>query len=146
MASLDNKGVVRQYNEQVVNESGLDAMEKFVADNVVDHNAPPYAPQGIETFRRHLAAVLHTYGDFYLTVEDEIAEGDMVVTRVTATGIHQNEWLGLKPSGKRITLTGINIDRVVSGKIVEHWGEADTISALIQMGGKVVQDETGLSI
>lgn len=146
MVSLDHKGIVRQYIEQVVNAGDLEAMEKFVADNVVDHNVPPDAPQGIETFRRHLAAVLHTYGDFYLTIEDQIAEGDMVVTRVTARGVHQNEWFGLRPSGKRITLTGINIDRVTGGKIAEHWGEADTISALIQMGGKVVQDETDSSI
>lgn len=142
MASLAHKRVVSQYIEQVVNAGDLDAMEKFVADNIVDHNSPPDAPQGIETFKRHLAAVLHTYGNFRLTIEDQIAEGDMVVTRVAARGVHQNEWFGLRPSGKRITLTGINIDRVVGGKIVEHWGEADTVSALIQMGAKIVQGET----
>jgi predicted ester cyclase len=137
-SSLDNERVVSQYIEQVINTGNLDAMEKFVADNVVDHYSPPDAPQGIKTFKRHLAAVLHTYGHFRLTIEDQIAEGDMVVTRVTVTGVRQNQWFGLRPSGKRITLTGINIDRVVDGKIVEHWGEADTVSAHIQMGAKIV--------
>ncbi len=141
MTPADNKRIVRQYIDQVVNTGNLDALEDFIAGDYVDHNAPTDAPQGIQAAKEHLEAVRHTYGDFRLTIEDQIAESDTVVTRVTATGVHQNEWFGLRPSGKRITLTGINIDRVVDGKIVEHWGEAYTVSALIQMGAKIVQDE-----
>jgi predicted ester cyclase len=117
-------------------------MAKFVAEDIIDHNLPPDAPQGIEAYRQHLAAVRHTYGDFHLVIEAQIAEDEWVVTRVTVTGIHQQEWLGLKPGGKRITLTGINLDRIVDGKIVEHWGEANTLAALFQMGAKIAPDET----
>jgi len=54
--------------------------------------------------------------------------------RVTAEGTHLGEWLGIKPSGKRIQLRGLNLDRVLNGRIVEHWGEADTVGMLAQMG------------
>jgi predicted ester cyclase len=134
----ENKSIIRQFIEQVINTGDLEAMAKFVAEDIVDHNSPPDAPQGIEAYRQHLAAVRHTYSNFHLAVEAQIAEGDGVVTRVTATGIHQNEWLGLKPSGRQITLTGINIDRVIDDRIVEHWGEANTLGALFQMGAKIV--------
>jgi predicted ester cyclase len=138
MTPRDNKMIVRQFIEQVINTGDLAAMPHFVAEDIIDHNAPPDA-QGIEAYKQHLAAVRHTYGNFHLTVEAQIAEDDLVVTRVTATGIHQNEWFGLKPGGKQIILTGINIDRLVDGKIVEHWREANTIAAMLQMGAKVVQ-------
>ena len=134
---LDNKTIVRNFIEQVVNTGNLVAMAQFVAADIVDHNLLPGEPQGLEVYQQHLAAVRHTYRDFHLTIEAQIAEGDLVVTQVTARGIHQNEWFGLPPTGREITLTGINIDRVVDGKIVEHWGEANTLSALLQMGAKI---------
>lgn len=117
-------------------------MEEFVAEDYVDHNSPSDAPQGIEGAKRHLEVVRHTYGEFRLTIEYQISEGDIVFTRVTATGIHQTEWFGLRPSGRRITLTGINIDRVLDGKVVEFWGAADTLFALMQMGAWIAQGET----
>jgi len=126
----------------VVNTGNLDALHEFVAQDYIDHNTPPGSAQGIEEAKRHLEAVHHTYdGDFHVAIEDQIAEGDTVVTRVSATGIHQNEWSGLRPSGRRITLTGIHIDKVIDGKIVEHWAEADLLSALNQMGARIVQSE-----
>jgi steroid delta-isomerase-like uncharacterized protein len=139
--AVDNKTVVRRFIEQVINTGNLEAMAKFVAEDIIDHNLAPDAPQGLEVYREHLAAVYQTYGNFRLTIQRQIAEEDWVVTQVTATGTHQNEWLGLKPSGKQITLTGINIDRVVGGKIVEHWGEANTLGALFQMGAKIVPNQ-----
>ena len=141
MGRFENKEIVRRYIEQVVNTGNLDAMHEFVAQDYIDHNAPSGSSQGIEEAKRHLEAVHHTYGDFHVAIEDQIAEGDTVVTRVSATGIHQNEWFGLRPSGRRITLTGIHIDKVIDGKIVEHWAEADLVSALIQMGARIVQSE-----
>ena len=141
MGRFENKEIVRRYIEQVVNTGNLDALHEFVAQDYIDHNAPSGSSQGIEEAKRHLEAVHHVYGDFHVAIEDQIAEGDTVVTRVSATAIHQNEWSGLRPSGRRITLTGIHIDKVIDGKIVEHWAEADLLSALIQMGARIVQSE-----
>ena len=117
----ENKQIVRDFIEQVVNAVALQAMDQFVAEAIIDHNNAPGSPQGIEVYKEHLSAVFHTYQDFCLTIEDQFLDGNYVITRITATGIHQNEWLGLKPTGTSITLTGINIDRIKNGKIVEHW-------------------------
>lgn len=137
MNAPDNKTIVRRFIEEVVNQGNLAAMEQYVDRNMVDHNAPADAPRGIEAFSQHLAGVRRTYGDFHLTIERQFAEGDVVVTWVTATGIHRHEWFGLAPTGRRIALAAVNIDLVVGGKIVEHWGIADTLSALLQMGAQI---------
>ncbi len=134
----ENKRIVRDFIEQVVNTGNLQMMDHFIAEAIIDHNNAQGSPQGIEVYKEHLSAVFHTYKDFCLTIEDQFLDGDYVITRVTATGIHQNEWLGLKPTGTNVTLTGINIDRIIDGKIIEHWGEANTIGALLQIGAKIV--------
>jgi len=82
----------------------------------------------------HLRAIRTTFPDFVLATHEVVAEHDWVAVRVTAVGTHLGQWLGIKPSGKRIQLRGINLDRVHSGRIVEHWGEADTVGMLVQMG------------
>ena len=75
-----------------------------------------------------------TFPDFRLRVEQLIAEGDVVATRVSASGTHTGMWQDIEPTGRLIELRGINIDPIEAGLIVEHWGEADTIGMLWQMG------------
>jgi predicted ester cyclase len=133
----DSKAVVRAFIEQVANTGDIEAMDRVVAEGIIDHNNAPDSPQGIDVYKEHLRAVLHTYSAFHLTIEDQFEDGEYVITRVTASGVHQSEWLGLPPSGATVTMTGINIDRVRDGKIVEHWGEANTLGALFQMGAKI---------
>ena len=82
----------------------------------------------------HLRALRNTFPDFALRTHEVIAEKEWVAVRVTAEGTHVGEWRGIKPSGKRIQLRGLNFDRVHNGRIVEHWGEADTVGMLMQMG------------
>jgi predicted ester cyclase len=134
----DNKAIVRQFIETVVNTGDLTALEMFVAQDIIDHNSD--GEQGIAAYGRHLAAVHHTYADFHVTIHFQIGEGEFVVSQVTAQGIHANEWLGLQPARAAVTMSGINIDRVVDGRIVEHWGEANTLAGLFQMGAKIVQE------
>jgi predicted ester cyclase len=75
-----------------------------------------------------------TYPDLSVTVGDQIAEGEMVVTRVTARGTHKGAYLGLTPTNKAIVIEGVNIDRIRDGEIVEHWGAANTLEALVSIG------------
>jgi steroid delta-isomerase-like uncharacterized protein len=74
------------------------------------------------------------FPDLKLMVEDQIAEGDKVVTRWSATGTHQGELLGIPPTGKQTTATGITIDRIQGGKIVETWTHWDNLGLLQQLG------------
>lgn len=63
-----------------------------------------------------------------------IAEGDKVVTSGIFSGTHRGEWMGIPPTGKQVTFSVIHIDRVVNGKIVEHWGQGDTLAMMRQLG------------
>jgi len=74
------------------------------------------------------------FPDFHLTIEDQIAEGNKVITRVTFRGTHQGDYRGIAPTGKQIKYSGIAIDRIVDGKVVEMWHVADTCGMLQQIG------------
>jgi len=77
---------------------------------------------------------LTAFPDLYFTVEDLIAEGDEVVARVTMSGTQHGAFMGIPPTGKHVTITGIDINRFVGGKSVEHWVEMDTLGMMQQLG------------
>ena len=69
-----------------------------------------------------------------LAIDDQIAEGDRVVSRWTGTGTHQGEFMGVPATGNKVTVTGIGIDRIEGGKIVEHWEQFDAMGMMQQLG------------
>ena len=133
MAIDGNKDLVRRLYAEVVSAGGTARAGEFVSEDYLDHNAEG-AGRGPGVLRAHVEAVRRTFPDFRLRIEDVVAEGDRVVTRVTARGTHRGRWMSIEPTGALVELKGINIDRVVGGKVIEHWGEADTIGILRQMG------------
>jgi steroid delta-isomerase-like uncharacterized protein len=78
-----------------------------------------------------------SFPDLTITIEDLIAEGDKVVTRLTARGTHQGTFRGIAPTGRVVSWTGIRIFRIAEGKIVEHWANWDDLSLLQQLGGRI---------
>jgi predicted ester cyclase len=126
-----SKQLVRRFYTEVVGGGDYSNLDSFVAADYVDHNA---AEGGPEVVRTHLEAIRMTLPDFTIQIEDIFADGDYVITRVTGRGTHLGEWMGIEPTGREVRLKGINIDRVERGLIAEHWGEADTIGMLAQMG------------
>lgn len=68
------------------------------------------------------------------TIEDQIAEGDLVATRVTMSGTHRGEFQGIPPTGRQVTVTGIGIHRIADGKIAEHWPQPDLLGLMQQLG------------
>ena len=130
-----NKRLVRRYLEEVVNTGNLDALAEFISPDYVEvHNNTRHAV-GLEGAIQHILGVRETYPDLHLTVEQQIAEGEWVVTRVTARGTHRGgAWLGMAPTGKPVELTAVNMDRVVDGRIVEHGGAANLLEPLLAIG------------
>lgn len=126
-----NKKIVLDFYRQVVSEGKHELAAQFVSPEYQDHNAAPAV--GIAALLNHLDGLRKTFPDFSMQCHEAIAEGDWVAVRVTAQGTHTGEWMGIAPTGKKIGLKGINLDRVVDGLIVEHYGEADTLSMLMQM-------------
>jgi len=78
--------------------------------------------------------VRQTYPDLMLTINQQIAEGEWVATSIVARGTHQGVWLGIKPTSKVLTYSGVNVDRIVDGRIVEHGGAANLLSPLLEAG------------
>ncbi|MFZ0440426.1 MAG: ester cyclase, partial [Candidatus Sulfotelmatobacter sp.] len=85
-------------------------------------------------YRQFLGAVLAAFPDGRWTIEDQVAEGDKVVTRWTFVGTHEGELMGIRPTNKKVAISGIMIDRVVGGRIAEEWEEPDTLGMMQQLG------------
>ena len=135
MSTEDSKNVVIGLIEEVWNKGHMDELSRYVATDVVFHDAPiPGLPAGIEGVK-HIPAFWRTvFPDMHITIDDLVAEGDTVVQRFVMEGTHQGDLMGIPPTGKHVTMGGINFFRLADGKIVERWGIADTVSALQQIG------------
>lgn len=134
MSSDDNKLLVRRYIEEVINTGNVGAMEEFIGAEYIEVHEGKRCQIGIQGAREHVLGVRRTYPDLALTVERQIAEGEWVATCITARGTHQGVWLGMKPTGKVVTYTGVNVNKVVDGKIVEHGGAANLLGPLLEIG------------
>jgi steroid delta-isomerase-like uncharacterized protein len=132
--SEQNKAIARRVFEEVWNKGNLDALDEVYVADVVGHNAPPGQPPGIKGTRQFIGMYLQAFPDTRMVVEDQVAEGDKVVTRWTATGTHRGELMGMPPTGKSVRVTGITINRLEGGKIVEEWGIFDQLGMLQQLG------------
>lgn len=134
MSTEQNKRLVRDYIEEVVNTGNIDRLAEFLAPDYVEvYNNTRY-PLGLEGAKEHILGSRRTYEDLHLTIDQQIAEGDWVVTRATARGTHRGGWLGTKPTGKTVEIVVVNIDRIVAGRIVEHGGAANMLEPLLQVG------------
>ena len=134
MSATDNKLLVRKYIEEVINTGRVDRIENYVSTEYTEVFEGKRYPMGVDGAKEHILGVRRTYPDLTLTVEHQIAEGEYVSTSITARGTHRGTWLGIKPTGKTVTYTGVNIDRVVDGRIVEHGGAANLLGPLLEIG------------
>ena len=129
-----NKASVRRFYDEVFNKKNRAAIDEFIAPNHVDHAAPLGLLGGIEGAKQTLTMYLTAFPDLHFTVEGIIAEGDQVVARLTARGTQHGAFMGIPPTGKQVTVTAIDVSRIVGGKSVEHWLEMDTLGLLQQLG------------
>ena len=142
MSAEKNKTIVRRFYEEIVNTGKVDGIEDFISEEYAEVNNGEKHAVGIEGAKAHIRDVRQTYPDLHLSIQRQIAEGEWVATCITARGTHQGSWLGIKPTGKPVTFTGVNIDRVVGGRIVEHGGAANMLGPLLEIGAvKVVGPE-----
>jgi predicted ester cyclase len=129
-----NKASVRRFYDEVFNKKNRAAIDEFIAPNHVNHALPPGLPAGIEGSKQFITMYLTAFPDLHFTVEDLIAEGDKVVARLTTRGTQQGVFMGIPPTGKQVTVTAIDINRIVGDKSVEHWLNMDTLGLLQQLG------------
>jgi steroid delta-isomerase-like uncharacterized protein len=106
----------------------------MIDDHYISHSSPPGAAPGREGVKQYVTLFRTAFPDLRATVDDVIAEGDRVVTRWTSRGTHQGELMGIPASGKRVTFSGITINRVSGGKVVEDRTNFDQLGLMQQLG------------
>jgi steroid delta-isomerase-like uncharacterized protein len=133
--SDQNKSIARRALE-LFSSGDLDELDQLVSEDAVDHDTqnPNAGIHGPEGAKRTAGIYRGAFSDLKITVADQIAEGDKVVTRWTAVGTQDGDLPGLPASGRSSTVTGITIDRIEGGKIVESWGNWDTLGMMQQLG------------
>jgi steroid delta-isomerase-like uncharacterized protein len=134
MSAEENKALVRRYVEEVVNQRNLDLVDEIFAPDFVEYGANPDQVSGVEGLKHFFVMLRSGFPDFEGTLEDLFAEEDKVVLRFTFRGTHQGEFMGIAPTGKQVTMPGIDIFRIADGKIVELWGQEDILGMMQQIG------------
>jgi predicted ester cyclase len=131
----DNKRLVRRALEEIYARGDLGLADELVHPGFVDHEpAHPDHPGGPESVKRTVRSLHGTFGDLRFEIEDEIAEGDKVVQRVTMSGRHTGPLMGREPTGRSFAVRHVYIWRIEGGRIAEHWGSRDDIGLLAQLG------------
>jgi steroid delta-isomerase-like uncharacterized protein len=130
-----SKALVRRSLGEVFAEGKFDAIPEIFAPDYVEHDpASAGEVRGHDGIRRDLEPYVNAFSDTQLGVEDQVAEGDRVATRITVRATHVEEFRGIPPTGERIELTGTVIHRVAGGKLAEGWWNWDTLGLLQQLG------------
>ena len=133
MSTEKNKLIVRRFFEEGPSKGDLSAANELLASNFALNVPLPCAP-GIQGINDVITACRAAFEGLNVTIEDMVAEGDKVAARFTARGVHRGAFMGLQPTGKSITMTGIEIFRIEDGKIAELWGEANLLGLMQQLG------------
>ena len=133
MSTDTNKDIVRRVAVEPW-EGNLGVIDELVASDYVVHDPAQPESHGPEGVREFVRTYLAAFPDGRITVDDQLAEGDLVATRWTGRGTQNGELMGIPPTGKQVTVSGITISRLKDGKIVEEWSNWDTLGMLRQLG------------
>jgi len=134
MSAEENKRLVRRFYQEI-DKGNLDVIDELVAADYVDHNPPPFPglPPGREGVKQAFKIFWEATPGHH-NIEDQIAEGDKVVTRLTSYGRHEGDLPGAPRTGNDLRMTSITIHRLADGKLIEKWAEKDLIGFLKQIG------------
>jgi len=126
----ENKAIIRSLYE-ADNKKDLDILDELISPDFYD---PSFNLRGAKDYKQFETAFFKGFPDWIETIEDIIAEGDKVWVHFTGTGTHKGEWLGLAPTGKKMTLKAVQIWRIVDGKVVAKESIGDLLDVFKQLG------------
>ena len=115
-----------------------DALDRLIAEDIVDHNAVPGQAPGRDGIAYWMAMMHDTFGDLAVVIEDTVAEGDKIAARVTWHGTHRGDFVGVPGTGAPIAMQSVQILKFTDGMACEWWGTADVFGVLHQVGARVV--------
>ncbi len=141
--SAEHLATVRRVFNEAVNEGNLSIIDQVAASNYIYHEASVGDIAGPAGLKQLLGLYRDAFPDFHVVIEDQIDGGDKVVTRFKVTGTHRGELLGIAPTGRQVTVTGIMISRFDGGKVVEEWESYDALGMMQQLGAVPAIAATG---
>lgn len=135
MSTEENKVIVRRFYEEVINQGNVDAIDELMDTDHQDHGEVLFGSvHGREAIKQGIIAFTTVVPDYHVTIEDMVAEGDMVGVLGIMGGTQRGELLGIPPTGRELSWNGIAMFRLANGKIVERWFNADSLSIMQQLG------------
>lgn len=136
MSPEELKAYARRFPEELLTQGDLAVADEVLTPGCLHHTPIPLAP-GSEDMKRWVSAFRRAFPDLRAIVEDEIAEGDTVVQRLTLSGTHEGEFLDLPPTGKHATWQVLAIQRIgPDGMVAEHWSSWDQLGLLRQLSAR----------
>ena len=130
-----NKAAMRRIYEDIWNQGNFNVVDEIVSPDYVGHlPTPPGAPSGREGLRWLIQMYRTAFPDIHVQVDDQFAEGDKVLTRITIQGTHQGLFMNVPPTNKKISVTALVVTRFKNGQNVEGWAELDRFGLMQQLG------------
>jgi len=133
MMSEQNKQILRKTFEELLVRGNLSGIDDYIASDFVGHDNSG-GIFGRDEFRMGVAEVIDAFSDRNVSIEDQLVEGDKVVTRWKLTAMHTGPIRGMGPTGLPVAMMGISIDRIAGGKVVESWEVTDEAGVMRQLG------------
>ncbi len=132
--SEQNKALVQRFLDQVYNNAQPEVIDELIADDYIDHSAPPDQAPGAAGTRQIYDVFRTAFPDLRVEIHDLVAEGDLVVVRTTMTGTSRGPLMGAQPTGKLVQIASIVIVRLHDGRFVERWEQMDHLGLMLQLG------------
>ena len=129
---MDNKDIVKYFYEFIVSENKLDELSKYISEDCIQKTGEKEIFIGIDGMRQHLLALKKTYPDYTIKIVRQYAVDDYVISEFIMRGTHKGEFIGITPTNKVLEITGVDIDKVIDGKIVERGGAANTFETFFE--------------
>jgi steroid delta-isomerase-like uncharacterized protein len=144
--SGEAKAVVRRYTEEVQGKGNFDVFEELFGEDFVDHTPQPNMTPDKKGVRSLYKALRMSFPDFHAVIHWQTADGEIVTTFKTYYGTHQETFLGVAPTGRKIHFEAVDAMRVHEGKIIEHWGVANLYSLMQQLGALPSDMRAGVTV
>lgn len=132
MNRSESQTLAERWAREAVAEGRVEVFDELVSADAVDHSGP-VPRSGVEGFKSRTRVIHDAFTDVEVVVADLLVDGDKLAWRWRLTATHHGPFLGVAPTGKRVTMTGMNIQRVANGVVVEHWSNADQLGLLQQL-------------
>ncbi len=134
MSTEENKVIIHRWVDEAWNQGNVEILDDLTHPAFIDHHLPPDVPPNIEGHKAWIQMVRAGFPDIHITIEDVVVGDEKVAARMSVSGTHTGEFMGMPPSGKSIHFGAIGISRFTDGKSVEYWETFDALSMMQQIG------------